>query len=248
MCTSSEQREIKLVVDKFVGNNFMFTAYDVTKTVRARGIDIKHADVRDEVRRLFRNGVCNYTNTVVDVGNSNGAPFVYHLMTDDPNVYEPTWLETDPDQKSIPRASLSGTPGSYIPATASAGPAPVSPSPVTVPSTDGSAPSPFARTRNPYKKSVTKDGRLQISSVLVKKINTTGSAWLYLYEFTGNLVIRSVPSHHFGETFVQEYEINKDKRIRISHKTLKNVFTGDPKNFEIAEDTLCPDEITVKAI
>jgi hypothetical protein len=71
-----------------VGQGDIFTAYDVSRTVRAEGVEARHGDIRRLVHALFENGHMGdeYVRTLGSVGEGQTA-FLYHRPEDAPDLY-----------------------------------------------------------------------------------------------------------------------------------------------------------------
>lgn len=81
--------EIEDVVNEFVNDNKMFTAWDVTTTVRKRSKDrVQHFEVKKEVHRMFDNGgMDTYCRQLANLPNVNPQPWLYYPPTADPTLY-----------------------------------------------------------------------------------------------------------------------------------------------------------------
>lgn len=81
--------EIENVVNDFVNNGNMFTAWDVTlavrKTVKAR---VQHYEVKREVHQMFDNGdMIGYNRELANLPNVNPQPWIYYPPSADPKTY-----------------------------------------------------------------------------------------------------------------------------------------------------------------
>jgi len=86
------EMEVKGIVDGLVGKGEMFTAFDVTRRLRADGFWVEHRDVKDVVHGMFERGSLSgtgYVRTLVPVPSKSPA-FVYHLYTQNAQDYDPT--------------------------------------------------------------------------------------------------------------------------------------------------------------
>ncbi len=88
---------IEQIVLQKAQNHEMFTAHDVTRTVRSqvgRGTNIPHNDVKQEVHNMFLNGRIgtDYTRTLgsLPIQQQNPQPWIYHHVSDDPSTYSIT--------------------------------------------------------------------------------------------------------------------------------------------------------------
>lgn len=99
--TSQTEQKIIDTVNDFVQRGFMFTAFDVTKTIRNDGDRVRHKDVNQSVQNLFSNGdMGTYTRDLVNVG-APVEPWVYYHPYSDVHNYSPDWIENNPDQTGM---------------------------------------------------------------------------------------------------------------------------------------------------
>jgi len=89
MCDVSN--DVENVVNSFVAQGKMFTAFDVTKLLRKQGFQCNHRDVRLVVHSMhMRGGISpDYVRTNHEIDNAVWA-FVYHEYRDDVNQYDPS--------------------------------------------------------------------------------------------------------------------------------------------------------------
>ena len=81
--------EFENVVNDFVNNGTMFTAWDVTlavrKTVKAK---VQHYEVKREVHQMFDNGnMVGYNRELANLPNVDPQPWIYYPPTADPKTY-----------------------------------------------------------------------------------------------------------------------------------------------------------------
>jgi bifunctional DNA-binding transcriptional regulator/antitoxin component of YhaV-PrlF toxin-antitoxin module len=84
---------VSTIVQAFVATRKMFTAFDVTRELRARvgqGVKVPHQDVREEVHALYRRGVMgsDYQRAAQNIGGNNQTALVYHHYSDNPQAYQ----------------------------------------------------------------------------------------------------------------------------------------------------------------
>lgn len=81
--------EIVDVVNDYVRNDKMFTAWDVTMEVRKRSKDrVQHFEVKKEVHRMFDNGsMASHNRVLANLPNINPQPWLYYPPTVDPSTY-----------------------------------------------------------------------------------------------------------------------------------------------------------------
>ncbi len=77
---------IGAIVRRKVEGRERFTAYDVTREVRARGYFLRHADCRAVVHGMFAANMLgsDYDRILADLGGSDGPAFIYHHLEDVP--------------------------------------------------------------------------------------------------------------------------------------------------------------------
>ena len=92
MCDAAMMGNIEEVVEKFVDEQRMFTAYDVTCEIRGnvgRGVNVKHSDIKNDIHKEMAQHLDNdWQKTLQDVGAAVSAFVYYHFMSD-PTNYEP---------------------------------------------------------------------------------------------------------------------------------------------------------------
>jgi hypothetical protein len=79
---NANTRDIEAVIDSYISANRMFTAFDVTKRLRALVMHVMHADVKKVLDSY--NWRSKYTRTL----NAQVGAFVYHDPSADPNEYD----------------------------------------------------------------------------------------------------------------------------------------------------------------
>ena len=81
--------EIVDVVNEFVNDGNMFTAWDVTVAVRKRSKDrVQHFEVKKEVHRMFDNGsMSSYNRQLANLPNISPQPWLYFPPSADPSAY-----------------------------------------------------------------------------------------------------------------------------------------------------------------
>lgn len=76
-----------VVIDK-VNQNEMFTAFDITKTLRQNGTQATHRNIKQIVHALYNHGdMQGYDRSLVDVNGAPVRPFLYHPMSADSSTY-----------------------------------------------------------------------------------------------------------------------------------------------------------------
>jgi hypothetical protein len=233
--------EVKKVVDAFVSKGFMFTAFDVTKFLRAGGSNIRHSDVNTAVKQMFRDGeIRGYLRETYDVG-APVAPFVYYHQNADLSHYVTDWIENNPDQDGMKNddGTVSGV--SSIAGVAQ----PVPSSYGTTASATSPAPAPVATSVKPMAvkgaKTTDKDGRLYISPLLVNQIGLKAHALVNIEIEKDKVVIKKPNGFASSVTLY----VNADGRIRISSSMLNSISNGKTVGYVATCDR---DTIVVSAV
>lgn len=96
------------ILDDLISKDFMFTAFDITSLVRqslGKHINVLHNDVKQIVHDKFYNthmngfNMLNYDRTVITIGSN--PCLLYHTRKSDFSLYNPSWLEDDPNQDKM---------------------------------------------------------------------------------------------------------------------------------------------------
>jgi len=115
MCDQATQTAVTDAANDFISQGKMFTAYDVTRKVRAMNIQVFHKDVREVVRDMFSTGqMQNYSKRLMPIPSSPNPAFVYHPVTDDPANYDP--LCNLPGNQVSSKSTATATPTPATPA------------------------------------------------------------------------------------------------------------------------------------
>lgn len=98
----------RMVVERYTYEGFLFTALDVSNTVKQQLPGIRHREVAPIVRDLFQDGAFgdDYERTTIDVTLQNGSTtqaLLYHLEDDEPDDYAGTQRQ----QVAIPPVPVS---------------------------------------------------------------------------------------------------------------------------------------------
>jgi hypothetical protein len=79
--------EVETTVAALISKRKSFSAFDITKTVRAAGFKERHKDVKQVVHQLYGDEeMSDYTRTLVNFPGGNGPAFLYHPPEVDPNL------------------------------------------------------------------------------------------------------------------------------------------------------------------
>ena len=96
MCQDLSNK-VRTIVTDWVAKGYMFSAFDVTKSLRNMGESVAHWEVRNEVRDQYGTGnLGGHIRTLITVGVSE--TFIYHPYTSDPFGYDIAWQDNDPTQ------------------------------------------------------------------------------------------------------------------------------------------------------
>lgn len=97
----NQKQLVMNIVNSFVADGFMFTAYDVTRSMRKNNIKVLHREVNDVVKSMFNNAkMGDYTRDLFDVG-STSVPWVYMHPLSDVQDYSPDWMQNNPTQENM---------------------------------------------------------------------------------------------------------------------------------------------------
>ena len=97
---------VKQVVADFVGNGYMFTAYDITVYMRTRhsGIRMRHGKVNEIVTNMFADGeMMDYEIKTIAINLPAGlvhARLYYHRLSQS-SRYVQDWLTSNPAQDNM---------------------------------------------------------------------------------------------------------------------------------------------------
>ena len=232
MCDARTENAVRDKVAEFVTAGYMFTAYDVTKSLRNSGEQVKHHEVNDVVQAMFNNGDMNdYNRDVKDIG-APVKPFIYYSPYSDLNLYDKDWLTNDPTQKAM--ANKSGASGS----SGSSGYQPASLTPASPAAAKASFPATIAAilVKKVAAKAptggrlITKEGRLTIPIHTVVNFGMKPHQAVYIYKgkIAPALVLTQYPPA--GPDYsaaINQLMVNRDGRIRLSQVDLKKISTGN---------------------
>ena len=86
---SADASAVKDVVKGKVDKGEMFTAFDITKELKASGRRVYHSNVKPIVHALFNNGdMQGYNRSLISVSGAPVQPFLYHPCGADTSTYK----------------------------------------------------------------------------------------------------------------------------------------------------------------
>ena len=235
MCDQVTKNKVEVVVNDFVSKGYMFTAWDVTKSLRNSGERISHRDVQDTVKDMWNIGsMTDYTRDTKHIG-APIAPFVYYHQNSDVNDYQADWMENNTDQDGMKN---DGVDPSLISSPVTI-PVPVSvstPIPTTV-NANGPVNSPVRTTSvMSVVREVTNENRLNIP---IKMLEAAGFIFAQHTDFVATIVNKNSivienKNSCFNNRIVDDFIINmtSDGRIRLSRDILDCISVGDKFNIE----------------
>ena len=102
--------KIQDVIENFMNNKVMFTAFDVTKVLRSNGNDIKHYEIKSKIHDIaidLMSDYCYERDSVdINVNDKCISTFVYHDENSDPSDYminenEDTEVKVETDEVQV---------------------------------------------------------------------------------------------------------------------------------------------------
>jgi len=223
-----KEQKTKDTVNDFVAKGYMFTAYDVTKTLRNAGEFVKHSDVNAVVQSMRSNGeMDNYEREVVDVGSSV-QPFVYYHPHSDVSKYDQHWVENNPNQDGMKNDPASGGSSSgYTPLSSvtSKPTAPTATTSFTPPSILGTVTMSILKKQG-IVQTTKSENRLQIKLADVKKAGFTPHQTVYVHIAQNNdsVIVKDTPDTAIAKR--KALYVNKDGRLRICSTILNKLHKG----------------------
>ena len=219
--------KVQAVVNEFVGKGFVFSAYDVTKTLRNRNphVNIRHEETKDEIYAMDLSGQC-YTHDYCHVYGFNLFSHSSDATAD--QRYDIDWVENNPTQSGI-AFDLSSLPTTITPTPAGI----VQPS-IPTPSTTSTV-TDDEEDEDEDDSDVLKTtaaGRLNISGKLLNVIGCTTCVSLEKDEDDDGpfiRILRSTPNEELN------YYFRDNGRIRINKRTLTKAFGKGKTKFKIAQ-------------
>lgn len=204
---------VKTVVDDFVSKGFMFTAFDVTKLLRAGGQSVRHSDVNDAVKQMYRDGEMNgYLRDTKDVG-APVAPFVYYHQNADLSNYVTDWLENNPNQDGMKNdGDNDDGSGAGI-----SQPTPSTYGATSIPSITTSS---ISSSLPKGAKNTDREGRLYINPVIVQQAGFRAKQKVDVTYDIDRIIVARLDGTKVSSHVVS---VNSDGRIRICPTILRNL-------------------------
>ena len=209
MDTATENK-IRNVVNQFVKDGYMFTAWDITAFLRKNGEKIRHSDTKDVVTAMFANTeMGNYIRNVVDV-SANPNPFLYFSPACDIDNYDQDWLNSNPSQTGMKddatvttaTANVAAPVGTVVPLASS-------PSDKSV-------------------KTLSVEGRLNVSPELLYSVGLlAGDSYSVEKSANGIVIVAGYGSNGYFQSTV-----NSDGRVRLCKTCIEKYF-GSKNRFKV---------------
>ena len=90
MCSTTTKTILANVVNEFISDGKMFTAFNVSLEAKSRGATERHRDMKSEINSLYRNDAMDhYTRTLIDIPGISEKAWLYHDVLDDPDDFVP---------------------------------------------------------------------------------------------------------------------------------------------------------------
>ena len=87
--TPDQQNTIENEVHAWMDAGRMFTAFEISRAVKAKGVQLRHRDMKDFIHAaIYRKRSKTYTRTLKDVGAPEQA-WLYHPMNKNPHLFRP---------------------------------------------------------------------------------------------------------------------------------------------------------------
>lgn len=245
--------KVKATITDFVNRGFMFTAFDVTKTLRKDGDHVKHGNINEIVQAMFKsNEMGMYERQTINIPGQPVEPFLYFHPFSDVANYQADWVNNNPDQTGMKNdsatdsgsaenlttdpAPVGASQAQPVPTSTNAPDAPVTnaaPSSPTVASgkVDAKATRSMKSANRVFVASV--NGRLNIPPLLVSQIANKGDMVdvKKILDMASGTKKRLVVEPSNGQN---DYMVNNDGRIRLSRSA--TAYLNGTGNYEIAID------------
>ncbi|HCX24427.1 MAG TPA: hypothetical protein DHN29_21085 [Cytophagales bacterium] len=218
MCTATSQNLIETIVEEWIDEEKMFTAFEVSIEVKKRARSFgqpveRHRDMKNDIHRELSQYTSSgeYERKPVDVAPGVEA-FVYHHADDDPDNYQNTVVVGTPKAQTVQPSQSAVVAAPVIPALSK---------PVT---------------GNKAGKGTDARGSLTVPATELRKINAKPGDTVEVYfagaSFTGYRIhlSKKALNTQSGKT---SYTVNKSNNFRITARTLKKAnLTGPTYKFK----------------
>lgn len=209
---------IQDVVDQWVTQARMFTAFEISLAVKDRGVQERHRNMKEDVHEIIIDTAIedgNYTRTLMDVGAPVQA-WLYHPISENPYLYQP--LDRGGQNDSTPTPQT--TPTSTTPTVSGSAPS-CAPSGLRRPRrlTRGAN---YASSIPPGAYGTDQRGRLCLPVGVLLQIGATPGAQIDVLadEENEQLVITKNDPNHYT-TSDTTYTVEPDGNVRITQGTLE---------------------------
>jgi hypothetical protein len=238
--------EAEKIVEEFTQNGDMFSAFDVTRSLRNAftNENIRHSDVKAKVNQIFTNDDMGiYHREQVDIG-TRVNPFIYHLPHEDAEDYNPRWLDS---QLGI-ASPVTATPVIATIQTPSTNSSTITPQQVQQSMQAVSqADRVLSLTTGFSKLKTTQEGRLNLPASILK--NFSGKVYVSLSTVrkdNQNVDALTISDQNVApNALIRTYNVNSDGRLRISARYLNKAGKSDNYAVKYIKPTNGHDTIVV---
>jgi len=193
MCQTANATLIDTVVDEFVQQQKLFSAYDITREAKSRGATEYHGQMKGQVHARWGDlQTTGYTRSLVPT------------PTGDTWLYHPIHADIQPYIDSV-NGNQSST---------------ALPSPNTAPTPSLSVSAPTVATSGDVKnQSTDAEGRLPIYNDQMSTLGAAAGDKVNVYVDKGQSITLTLPTNNSSTPYA-EYTVNADGRVRLSNKIL----------------------------
>ena len=217
---------ISIIEDMVIENEQMFTCWDVTKALKAKGFVVPHNQVRDFVHGLNTQG-----SVIFDAWTRNTHTFNLRSGSMTAEVYAPSWLNlSDYDPYAVSDGSTPATTPGVVRNPISGA---IQPRNTIVPSTTqrntGSTVAPVVAKSVQKRVAIqtaakgnrtSRDarGRLCVPNAMVRKLGLSAGDIAYIHAAGFGLTVKA--SNLPGQKYLTSLKVDKDDNVRITRKAL----------------------------
>jgi len=212
---------VAATVDTFVSKAFMFSAFDVTKTVRnslGKSVFVSHGDVRVMVADMYAHGLMSqYVKDLAKMG-SNTEAWVYYHPCSDISTYDSDWMNSNPNQDGmkVDKDSSNSLPPLTLDATVAINTVTTT-SPTLITTTPNTASSDDLHT-------LTKEGRLNIPKSILKQANFDDCSRMFCIKKNNDHIVISKPvAAGLSGNFDYVKYSDKTGRIRLNFSEINSI-------------------------